>query len=1337
MMRHPVRRPTHRPRHLAVLVGFLCALGAVGKARPDEVKPPAAGAEPAAKLFARENLIAWCIVPFDSKKRVPEERAAMLQKLGFTHFAYDWRGEHIPTFDAEVEALKRHGVGLDAFWVAPGELNRESRLILDVLGRHKVEAQLWVLLDFGGDKVTGPEQEKRVATAAAKLKPLAVEAAKVHCSLALYNHGGWFGEPENQLAIVERLKGQWIANVGVVYNLHHGHHHLGRLAEVLAMLRPHLVAVNLNGMVATGESDGRKILPLGQGTDDLGVLRTIRDSGYRGRIGILGHTQDDAEERLRDNLDGLDWLVPQLDGRPAGPRPRPRTYTPPAEKAQASADAARITKLLEEARAAGDARRGAEVFADAKFACVSCHRVGKVGGEVGPDLTTLGGCTPAEQIAESVLWPARQVKEGYKAVAVATADGRVIQGYSVSEADGAITLREAASGNPIKLAKADVEEVRELGTLMPDRLAEAMSPGQLRDLTRFLIGLGRPGDPVVDVQPADHAHAPAAFPFDRKPLHPELTPDWEAHVNRDRVYDFYAKEADYFRTQPTIPPLLPACPDLDGGKYGHWGNQSEKNWVDGRWNQTDLGSLICGGFQGGGISVPKGVCVRLGDRGELSACFNPETLCYEALWKDGFVKTSDVRHGFLGGLMMDGSPLPRPEGAKPDKPFRYHGFYRHGGRVVFAYRLGDVEMLDAPWIENGKFTRLVGPAQDHPLAHLTRGGAAQWPQVFRTRGTTGKARPYAVDRIELPTDNPWKALLFCGDHDFLPDGSALLCTIQGDVWRAEGLDAGLADVRWRRVASGLNQALGLVVADGKAVVLGRDQLTRLHDLDGDGEADFYECVSNSYPSLTAGHDFLTGLQRDAAGNFYSASGGHGLLQVPPDGSPAETLATGFRNPDGLGLTPDGTFTVPCSEGEWSPASMICEVRPGAHYGYGGPKGGKAPDLPLVYLPRGLDNSSGGQAAVPDDRWGPLKGQMVHLSHGAGSYFLLLRDKVNGQPQGAVVPMPGSFHSGAHRARFSPKDGQLYTSGTAGWGTYTVADGSFERVRYTGDPVQLPVSLRAHQNGVLLSFTRPVDRAVAGRPGSHFAQCWNYRYSQAYGSPEFSPRHPGTPGHDPLAIRSATVLGDGRTLFLELPDLQPVNQLQLHLRVDSGEPIDVFATVHALAEPFTAIPNYQPAAKTIAAHPILADLASSAPAAPNPWRHSLPDARTLRIEAGKNLTFSTSTLTARAGESIALTFANPDSVPHNWALIAPGTLSTVGDLANKLISEPDAAARQYIPKSADVLAYTDIVPPGGKFTVSFRAPGRPGRYPFLCTFPGHWMVMNGVLIVTDEGSARAK
>jgi azurin len=355
--------------------------------------------------------------------------------------------------------------------------------------------------------------------------------------------------------------------------------------------------------------------------------------------------------------------------------------------------------------------------------------------------------------------------------------------------------------------------------------------------------------------------------------------------------------------------------------------------------------------------------------------------------------------------------------------------------------------------------------------------------------------------------------------------------------------------------------------------------------------------------------------------------------------------------------------------------------------------------------------------------------MIHFSHGAGCHFLLLRDEVDGQPQGAVVPLPGEFLSGAHRGRFNPKDGQLYVSGMGGWGTYTIADGCFQRVRYSGNAkAQLPIDCRVHENGVRVTFAAPVDPAIAGNPKNHFAQAWNYRFSSAYGSPEFSPRHPGTPGHDYWPIPAAHVLKDGRSVFFELPDLQPVNQLHLRMRPAKDSALDMIVTIHKLAPPFTEIPNYRPVTKTIAAHPILADLLATAKAPPNPWRTSLPKARAIAIQADKNLTFVQRSLNVRAGETIKLTFANPDEVPHNWALIKPGSLARVGELTNRIIAEPDAALRQYVPKSDDVLVYTDITPPAGTFTIYFRAPAEKGRYPYLCTFPGHWMVMNGVMIV---------
>ena len=81
-------------------------------------------------------------------------------------------------------------------------------------------------------------------------------------------------------------------------------------------------------MAKHGDAQGQKILPLGQGDSDLRLLKAIVDSGYRGRIGILGHTQDDAEDRLNDNLEGLEWLVTQLQGQPVSKRPKPRTPVP-------------------------------------------------------------------------------------------------------------------------------------------------------------------------------------------------------------------------------------------------------------------------------------------------------------------------------------------------------------------------------------------------------------------------------------------------------------------------------------------------------------------------------------------------------------------------------------------------------------------------------------------------------------------------------------------------------------------------------------------------------------------------------------------------------------------------------------------------------------------------------------------------------------------------------------------------------------------------------------------------------------------------------------------------
>src|SRR5688572_15278315 len=154
-------------------------------------------------LFARSNLVAWCIVPFDAKKRGPEERAQMLNRLGIQKMAYDWRAEHIPTFEAEIDACRKHNIEITAWWF-PTTLDKDAQAILTVLKKKSVKTQLWVM-GSGEPTKSAEEQSKRIATEVARLRPIADAAAAIGCKVGLYNHGGWFGEPENQVALIKAL----------------------------------------------------------------------------------------------------------------------------------------------------------------------------------------------------------------------------------------------------------------------------------------------------------------------------------------------------------------------------------------------------------------------------------------------------------------------------------------------------------------------------------------------------------------------------------------------------------------------------------------------------------------------------------------------------------------------------------------------------------------------------------------------------------------------------------------------------------------------------------------------------------------------------------------------------------------------------------------------------------------------------------------------------------------------------------------------------------------------------------------------------------------------------
>ncbi len=252
--------------------------------------------------WQRENLVAWCIVPFDVKKRGPEERAKMLRRLELRRSAYDWRAQHVDSFEEEILAYQKHEVEMFAFWAGHEEAYR-------LFERHDLQPQVW-------KTAPSPKAEKesdRVAAAVRSMEALAKRTQELGCPLGLYNHGGWGGQPENLVKVCEALRAKGYENVGIVYNFHHAHDRIEDWEDTFSQVKPFLLCLNLNGMVVAGDKEGKKILTLGEGTHEKSMIETVLQSGYKGPIGILDHRNEtDTEETLRENLSGLDSLIGEV-----------------------------------------------------------------------------------------------------------------------------------------------------------------------------------------------------------------------------------------------------------------------------------------------------------------------------------------------------------------------------------------------------------------------------------------------------------------------------------------------------------------------------------------------------------------------------------------------------------------------------------------------------------------------------------------------------------------------------------------------------------------------------------------------------------------------------------------------------------------------------------------------------------------------------------------------------------------------------------------------------------------------------------------------------------------
>ncbi len=185
-------------------------------------------------------------------------------------------------------------------------------------------------------------------------------------------------------------------------------------------------------------------------------------------------------------------------------------------------------------------------------------------------------------------------------------------------------------------------------------------------------------------------------------------------------------------------------------------------------------------------------------------------------------------------------------------------------RIVSERHAGTPQSLPSPigQIDTGT------PTDPEPLTH---GGPPHWTQSITTHGqlATDDKAPYVIDTLPAPDDNPYHSWIRFTGIDFFPDGhSAALCTWSGDVWVVSGIDHECSELTWKRFATGLNNPMGVKIVDGIVYTIDRSQITKLVDLNGDGEADFYQNFNNDCTLTANFHEMAFDLQTDSQGNFY-------------------------------------------------------------------------------------------------------------------------------------------------------------------------------------------------------------------------------------------------------------------------------------------------------------------------------------------------------------------------------------------------------------------------------------------------------------------------------------
>ncbi len=619
----------------------------------------------------------------------------------------------------------------------------------------------------------------------------------------------------------------------------------------------------------------------------------------------------------------------------------------------------------------------------------------------------------------------------------------------------------------------------------------------------------------------------------------------------------------------------------------------------------------------------------------------------------------------------------------------------------------------------------------------------------------------------------------------IPDGSLGVATRRGEVWLIENpYMTGSRIPRFSRFAYGLHEPLGLAYHEGSLYTSQRSELTRLTDKTGNREADAYETVvswplSGNYheysygPLFTPEGDMLITLNLGWIGHGASLAKWRGwMMNVSPDGEMIP-VASGMRSPAGFGYNAEGDVFYTENQGDWVGSGRITHVEKGDFVGNpeglvwshleespvklkpedipdtGQPMSKVAADIPgfktpAVWLPHGLMGIS--TSAILTDQsggaFGPFTDQLFVGDQGHSKIVRVYLEKVNGIYQGVAFPFREGFSSGILRMVWG-KDASLFVGMTSrGWVSTGKAPFGLQRLVWTGKvPFEIK-TVKAKPDGFELEFTLPVKESLAKNPDYYQLSSFNYKYHHNYGSPVIE--------LEDLAVRAAIVSEDGLSVRLVVDGLKKGYIHEINVKgiksetgmdllhaagyytlneIPAGDKVNLSLVENSPANSHQGHQNSDGGtSKEASAATSTAQSKENSPKRmteiPESWSDG-PD-QTIVVGTKPGLKYDLDNFEVKAGSKVKVTFNNNDDMMHNLVIVQPNTAIEVGEMALEMGLE--GSQKDYIPDSDKVLYHTNILSPETSETIYFEAPSVPGEYTYVCTFPGHAYVMQGIMKV---------